>query len=115
MTQKHRAETIAEAEAQTITLPEFQHWRAFAIQIDGYKIAEEMGLNFHDWIETQIKKYRETGSWDLTVLELRLLLFYAFRADYFTGYDYTEHDEMADSLLSAISVRTGLPYSSYDK
>lgn len=46
------------------------------------------------------------------MLELRLMLFWACRADYFTGYTYHEHDDMADSLLRAISVKTGLPYLS---
>lgn len=105
------AQTIAQAEAQSFALPEFSRWREFAGLLDGYKIAEEMGGNLRDWGAKQEAVYLRTGSWALTVLELRLMLFYEFRADYFTGYDYTERDEIVDSLLSALSLKTGQPYT----
>jgi hypothetical protein len=49
------------------------------------------------------------------VLVLRLMLFAAFRADYFSGYTYHEQDDLADSLLRAISDRAGLPYPAEQK
>jgi hypothetical protein len=39
------------------------------------------------------------------------MLFYAYRSDYMSGYTYTENDELADSLLSAISEKLHLPYT----
>ncbi|KXK52494.1 MAG: hypothetical protein WA009_09720 [Phototrophicaceae bacterium] len=42
------AETVAEAEAQTLVLPKFEDWREFALLLDGYMVAEELGLSFHE-------------------------------------------------------------------
>jgi hypothetical protein len=106
-----RATTKAEANAQQLTLPPFEHWRAFAGKMDGYKIAQELGLDYAKWIEQNLKQWRETGQWDLDVMGLRLMLFYAYRSDYMSGYTYTENDELADSLLSAISEKLHLPYT----
>src|SRR5688572_11544054 len=108
--EKKRAVTIAEAQAQTLTLPTFEGWRTFAGLMDGYKIADELGLDFHAWVIEEQKRWRETGRWDLDVLHLRLMLFQAFRSDYMTGWDYTEHDDIADSLLRALSEQLGQPY-----
>ena len=104
-------ETVAEAQKQEFTLPEFKQWRTFARSINGYKIAEELGLDFGKWTVEQVKHWKETNHWDLDILQLRIMLFYAFRSDYMTGYTYTEHDEMADSLLQAISKKSGHPYT----
>lgn len=104
------AETIAEAEAQTFELLEFSNWRRFSVLLDGYKIAAEMGFELGEWGARQEKIYNETGTWDLSPLELRVMIFYQFRVDYWTGYDYTECDECVDSLLRALSQKLNLPY-----
>ena len=44
------------------------------------------------------------------MLELRLMLFYQYRADYMSGYTYHERDHLVDSLLAALSEQTGQPY-----
>ena len=107
------AETVAEAEAQQFRLPEkFENWRSFAGLLDGYKIAAEMGLDLPAWGREQQARYQQNRRWDLSVLELRLMLFYQFRADYWTGYDYHERDAMVDDLLRALSKKTGQPYPS---
>jgi hypothetical protein len=110
MRNDQQAETVVEAEAQQFTLPRFKDWRSFAGLMNGYSIATELGLDFHAWAGTQIGHWEETGAWNLDVLHLRLMLFYAFRADHMTGYTYTEHDDMADSLLHELSQQLNLPY-----
>jgi hypothetical protein len=109
-----RAETVAEAEAQRYTLPaRLDDWRQCAALIDGYKIAKELDFELIPWANEQGDRWRASGTWgDLSLLELRLMLFAAFRADYMGGYTYHEYDEIADSLLHAISAKTGLLYPS---
>lgn len=104
------AETIAEAEAQSFELPEFSNWRRFSVLLDGYKIAAEMGVDLGEWAVQQQNLYLETGTWDLSVLELRVMLFFQYRADYWSGYDYTERDPYVDSLLQTLSQKLNLPY-----
>jgi hypothetical protein len=38
------------------------------------------------------------------------MMFYEYRADYFGGYTYHERDAVVDSLLQALSEKTGQPY-----
>jgi hypothetical protein len=104
------ADTIAEAEAQRITIPKFEYWRDLARLMNGYKIAEELGLDFHAWGAAQEKNWERTQQWNLDVLHLRLMLFYIWRADYMTGWTYTEHDHFADSLLQELSKKLDQPY-----
>jgi hypothetical protein len=110
------AETIAEAEAQEIQIPQKfddREWRQFAGLIDGYKIAKEMGIDFHRWGYERQQKYEQTGRWDLNLLELRVMLFYQYRADYMSGWTYHERDHLVDSLLQVLSDTTGQPYTPY--
>lgn len=104
------AETVEEAEAQTFTLPKFEHWREFALLLDGYKIAEEMGFTLFDWAYTQEEHFNRTHQWDLSILELRILLFSQCRADHMGGYTYHERDHWVESLLRMLSIQTGQPY-----
>lgn len=107
----HSAETVAEAQAQTYTLPEsLEGCRQFAALVDGYKIAEELGHDFRVWPTEQEDLYHQTGQWNLNILELRLMLFFEFRADYMSGYTYHELDDLVDSLLLKLSELTGQPY-----
>jgi len=103
--------TVAQANAQHITLPEFKAWRRFAASIDGYAIAEELGIDYRTWYAEQEQQWQTSGAWSLDVLHLRLMLFFAFRRDYMTGYTYTEHDDIVDSLLRALSTQVNQPYT----
>lgn len=106
------ADTVAEAEAQTFTLPSLDGWRMLAAMLDGYTIAKELGFDVMRWAGEMFQLHK-TGRWnqDLDVLHLRLLLFALYRSDYMTGYTYHEYDEQVDSLLRVLSEKTGLPYS----
>jgi hypothetical protein len=107
------AETSAEAQAQTLKLPQNidGDWRGFAGLMDGNQIAQEMGLDFHSWGQSQEEKYQNSGCWELPLLELRLMLFYEFRADHMTGWTYHERDSLVDSLLQSLSEKLGQPYT----
>ncbi len=106
-----RAVTKAEAEAQQFTLPlHLDDWREFAGLLDGYKIGEELGFDLIAWGHAQEQYFEQAQKWDLEVLELRLMLFYEFRADHMSGYTYHERDDLVDSLLHALSRQTGQPY-----
>lgn len=69
-----------------------------------------MDIDFGQW-DVPRKPFTSKGSWELTILELRLMLFYEFRADYRTGWGYHERDDLAESLLRALGEQTGLPYN----
>ncbi|AFZ24725.1 hypothetical protein Cylst_2516 [Cylindrospermum stagnale PCC 7417] len=105
--------TVVKAQAQVFTLTEKfddQAWRQFARLIDGYAIAQELGFDLMTWGETQETAYRQSGIRHLNILELRLMLFYEFRADYMSGYTYHERDHLVDSLLAVLSKATDQPY-----
>jgi hypothetical protein len=110
------AETVAEANAQQFTLPaRLDDWLEIAMLLDGYTVGQELlGLDVISWGNDQQQQYDLTGQWDLTVLELRLMLFHFWRVDYWTGETYHELDPYVDSLLHALSQQTGLPYPAVD-
>ncbi len=105
------AETVAEAEAQTLVLPKFEDWRQFALLLDGYMIAEELGLSFHEWGAQREQHWEETGRWDLDVMQLRVMMFYCCRREYWTDWYGNQHDQLADSLLWEFSRMLNLPYA----
>jgi protein-S-isoprenylcysteine O-methyltransferase Ste14 len=107
------AKTRAEAEAQQFSLPaRYEDWGRFASLIDGYAIAEEMGLGkLTDWVRPQMRAFEQTGAWSVeTVMELRLLVFFKGRQGHFYGEAEHETFKVVHSLLKAIAQRTGLPY-----
>jgi len=65
------ARSVAEAEAQQFILPDrfSDKWRSFAMLINGYAIAEELGFDLHSWGAEQERRFKESGSWNLSVLE----------------------------------------------
>ena len=100
------ARTAAEAKAQPFEVPQdLEHWREFASLLDGYAIAQELGFDLMKWAPEQEQRYAQARQWELDTLGLRLMLFYEFRADHFTGYTYHERDETVDSLLQALRAR----------
>jgi|GEM_PF-2167527 len=110
-----RATTVAEAEAQTFTIPSHleDNWRRFASLIDGYQIGEELGRDVMKWSSTILQPAMGSGQFSagITVLDLRLILFALYRSDYFTGWTYHEHDREVDFVLQALSAKTGQPYT----
>lgn len=101
------AKTRVEAEAQTLDLPpQFPaNWRGVARLLDGYAVAGDMGLDFGTWTTAQVEAYYQSGVWNLTTIELRVMLFWAYRSDYFTGYTYNEHDRAVLADLDALGVQ----------
>lgn len=113
-----RATSVAEANAQTFTLPTSldDNWRGFAGLLDGYQIGEELGFNVMTWSSETLKPAMASGQFtdDTSILDLRLILFGLFRSDYFSGWTYHEHDREVDFVLQALSVKTGQPYTPHD-
>lgn len=107
------AKTRAEAEQQSFILPPHfnQNWVYFASLIDGYAITEEMGIEWRTWYQEQHDHYRQTSTWDLDILGLRLMLFFEYRADHFSGVEDMNRD-IVESLLKAFSQHCGQPYES---
>lgn len=98
-----RAKTVAAANAQQFVVPvSLDAWRTFAGLIDGYAIAEELGIDLGGWAAEHAQLYAASGEWQLDVLGLRLMLFVQFRADYMGGYTYHERDPIVESLLQAL-------------
>ena len=108
-----KATSIEEANAQQFDLPNFKNWRQFAGLIDGYQILEELQLD-KSWYGEQKSLWETTGTWELDALHLRLMLFFAFRSDYMSGYTYKEHDDIVDSILHELSQQLDLPYAGKD-
>lgn len=59
------------------------------------------------WGPAQEAKFEATGVWGLDSLELRIMLFYEFRADYMSGYTYHERDHFVQSLLEELRGKAG--------
>ena len=113
-----RATTVAQAKTQTFTIPSTleDNWRGFASLIDGYQIGEELGRDVMKWSSAVLQSAMQKGIFpeDITVLDLRLILFALFRSDYFTGWTYHEHDHEVDFVLQALSAKTGQPYTPHN-
>ncbi len=111
----NRAKTVTQANAQTFTIPSSvdADWRRFAGLLDGYAIAEELGVNLMRWAGDTVGLAMQRGKFEdsISVLDLRLMLFAVFRSDYMSGYTYTEHDPEVDFILQALSQKTGQPYT----
>lgn len=64
MKQPEMAETLEEANAQTLTVPEFEGWFEFAHTLNGYTLfnnlerADEISGLYHERLRT----YRKTGA-----------------------------------------------------
>lgn len=110
-----QASTVAEANQQQFTIPKSlaDNWRGFAGLINGYTIAEELNAKETKWSVDVVQQAMEQGGFasDVSILDLRLMLFFAFRTDYFTGYTYTELNAEVDFILQALSEKTGQPYT----
>ncbi len=107
------ARTLAEANAQMLTVPEFEGWFRFAHTLDGYTLFHSLGRadGIGDLRNEHLRAYRETGTWRGSLLELRVVLFFEARAQRHGAYpSYSPDDDpkfraMMMSLLDAIRKR----------
>jgi hypothetical protein len=83
---ENRAKTVAEAEAQQFTLPRSYDdgWRGFAQILDGYAISEELGKPGRV-LRRELQYKHRTNPADLSLLEVRLLLFLEVHRERFVG------------------------------
>jgi hypothetical protein len=102
------ARTLAAAEAQTLDiLPREERaehaWIRIAMMMDGYNISHELlGRDARAWFgeiyETQGERPPLEFLRQLSVMELRLLLFAYYRADYWNNGGSTSEEEANDIL-----------------
>jgi len=101
-------ESVATAGAQSLVVPApmVERWFDFAHTLNGYALAEELGVDLGAMSERLWSGYRETGRWAGTLLELRMVLFHAARAIRFVGGLDEDPRYLADiaALLNAIAV-----------
>ena len=105
------AKTAEQAKAQYFTPPaEFtDDWPAIAATLDGYSIAEELGFDLMEWAPEQLHSIQDGRKPELSLLELRLVLFYVYRSDYFGG-GWSSHARYADDLFAAMAEQCGQHY-----
>ncbi|HEX7005405.1 MAG TPA: hypothetical protein VF168_14570 [Trueperaceae bacterium] len=82
---KKTAATLAAAEAQHLAVPHPDRWFEFAHELDGYAIAEELGVDLSRTCSRLMDEHGATGRWARSLLELRLVLFFLARASRFTA------------------------------
>jgi hypothetical protein len=103
------ARTIAEAETQAWSLPSsYDGWREFALLIDGYAIATEMGSSAASLAEIAEATLAETGDVELTVLQARVVIFFEQRRDRHNG---CPNHRLVNHALALISRQTGQAYT----
>jgi hypothetical protein len=105
------AQTRADAEAQTLLLPQsYDGWYEFAHTLNGYAIREELGLD-DDWWQGHFEQFERRGRWQTDdLLELRILLFMKARQIRFLSEPEFATFQLVDSLLRAIAVVCGQSY-----
>ena len=108
MPEAEPASTVAEANAQTLDVPEYEGWFVFAHLLNGYDLADALGFELGAFSNGKSEHYAETGVWEGTLLELRLVLFFEARALRMAGApgynpnNNPEDRERIRDLLSAI-------------
>jgi predicted nuclease of predicted toxin-antitoxin system len=86
-------------------LPSFANWRQFAKEFDGEGYCRDNAIRPTAWYAQQVKRHKQTGAWDLSLIELRLLLYLeANKVKYNGGI---ENRERVESLLDAVSKQVG--------
>jgi len=110
------AQTVAQANAQETKFTNYELnvetsiWLSYAYTLDGYFIADEMGIDLLDWGGEKIHTYRVSKEWQLSLLELRLLLFlFGQLAENYFG-ETIDIFEIVHSILTEIHNRKGIIY-----
>jgi hypothetical protein len=116
-TKQPRVTTVAETEALELRFPSSpatfdKEWRGIAGVVDLHEVTKELGYEWRAWGDPRYIEYNQTKSWDhlKTLLEMRLMLAYLQRVDYFSGYTYHECDEAVDALFQKMSQASNKPY-----
>lgn len=101
-------ESVAAAEAQVLVvpIPTLERWVELAHTLNGYALAEELGVDLGELSHRLRSGYWATGEWVGTLLELRMVLFHEARAIRFVGGldEDPEYSAEVAALLNAIAV-----------
>lgn len=103
------ATTVATANAQNLPVPEYdpprlEEFFRFALSLDGYGVAEELGENAFSILERLRQTYLASGTWQGSLLELRIALFCQARSLHHSGCGADEDETVRENtrLLDAI-------------
>jgi predicted nuclease of predicted toxin-antitoxin system len=83
-----------------IDVPRFEGWKSFALSFDGESMCRQMGIRPTAWYSQQMKVYKQTSMWKLSLLELRLMLYLEANKVKYNGG--VENRERIESLLAAL-------------
>ncbi len=94
------ARLMSEANSMDLKQPRYDEWKQFAALLDGEKVCREMGIRPTAWYAQQLRNFKKAGVWNLSLLELRLMLYLeANKAKYNGG---VENRARVESLLAVI-------------
>jgi predicted nuclease of predicted toxin-antitoxin system len=88
-----------QAEREKFIAPDYVHWRAFAESLDGEALCREKGIR-KGWYAQQCREYARTGEWRLSIVELRLILYFEANKSKYNGG--IENRARVESLLNAL-------------
>lgn len=83
-----------------IDVPRFEDWKSFALSFDGELMCRQMSIRPTAWYSQQMKMYKQRGEWNLSLLELRLMLYLEANKVKYNGG--VENRERVESLLADI-------------
>jgi hypothetical protein len=101
--------SYVDAEKLDLKFSTYPDWWNLAGQVQGYKLCEEIGVEWGAWWREQKAKHSESGKWENTTLELIAILFFQSRKTKFNG-GFSEDFDIIDSILHEIATRTGQQY-----
>ena len=102
------AETLEEADAQLLTVPKFEGWYDSAHTLSGYNLFGKLGrADSIGSLRNEHLRYRTTGRFEGTLLELRLLFIEARTQRHGACLGYHPNDDpkfrrMMTALLGAV-------------
>jgi predicted nuclease of predicted toxin-antitoxin system len=88
-----------------LDVPQYKAWKPFAMAFDGESMCRQMGIRPTAWYAQQMKNYKQTGAWNLSLLELRLMLYLEANKVKYNGG--VENRERVESLLTEIRKQIG--------
>ena len=105
------AKAAEQAEAQNFTPPtEFTtDWPAIAATLDGWSIADEPGLDLMEWAPEQLQLIQDGRKPELSLFELRPVLFCAHRSNHFRGVS-SSNEHYADDPFAGMAEQCGQSY-----
>lgn len=104
-----KVQTWEEAEqVEPITISGYKDWYRLARLVNGYELATQKGFDLKKWGRQKHINWQDTHRWDLSLIELLMMLFYFWRKQHMTGG--ASWGEEIDSILHEIAQLKGQKY-----